>query len=517
MKIALIVLDGWGIAPKGPGNCIELAKPKFFWSIEKNYPHTSLDASGTAVGLPKGAMGTSEVGHLHIGAGRIVKQPISFIDEQIKNKKFFENQSLKKTFDFVKKNKSSLHIMGLCSDKLVHSSINHLFALLEMAKKEGQKKVFIHFFADGRDAPEKSALKYVGMIEKKIKKTGIGKIASVVGRYYAMDRDSEYSRTKKAYDLLTLGTGRQAESAKKAIELAYKEGDITDYYIEPTAITKNGKLIATINDNDAIIFFNTRTDRIRQIIKCFVSKKFSEIKLEKRPKILFCSFVSSDKEINEKELLVAFDPFKINNNLGTVISKAGLKQLRIAETDKFHHVTYFFNSQEDTPLKNEERIAIPSEKVPVFDQKPEMSARQIKDTAINAIKEKKFDFILVNFANADLVGHSANIPAIIKGVQTVDNCLAELCQTALENNYGVIVTADHGNAEEKLTKTGEKIPSHSTNKVPFIIVAKNMEKIRLQKNGGLKDVAPTILELMKLDKPPEMTGKSLIKTQNKRL
>ncbi len=509
MKTILVILDGWGIAPPGPGNFISLAKTPFFDSMLKNFPNAQLKASGKSVGLPENAMGNSEVGHLHIGAGRVVVQPISFIDRQIETKEFFENPALKKAIAHAKKHKSALHLMGLCSDGLVHSSIAHLFALIEMAKKNGLEKVFIHFFADGRDVPEKSALKYIEQIKAKISEAGIGKIASVAGRFYAMDRDNNYGRTKKAFELLTHGKGERAASAEEAIKNAYGKGDRTDYYIRPTAITENGKPVAIINDSDAVVFFNTRTDRIRQLIKCFTLEKFDAFKIKKAPKVFFSSFVQTDKAIPQKKCAVAFTPNDAKNNLGQVISKHGLKQLRIAETEKYAHVTYFFNSQKEKPNKGEKRIMVPSEKVASYDKKPEMSANQITKQAIKSLMEKKFDFILVNYANADLVGHTADSKAIVKAVETLDKCVETVCEKALEKNYAVIVSSDHGNAEEKISKTGEKIPSHSTNKVPFILCAKD-KKFRLKKQGSLTDIAPTIIELMGLKKPKEMTGNSLI-------
>ncbi|MDO8634063.1 MAG: 2,3-bisphosphoglycerate-independent phosphoglycerate mutase [archaeon] len=511
MKIALIIIDGFGIAPPGKGNCISLAKTPFYDSLLEKYPHTELCASGNSVGLPQGAMGTSEVGHLHIGAGRTVWQPLALIDAQIKNGGFYKNNILRGAIRSAKERKTALHLMGLCSDGQVHSSLNHLFALLELGKKEGMEKVFIHFFADGRDVPEKSAKKYAEQIGKKTRELGVGKIAGICGRFYSMDRDNNYDRTQKAFELLVLGKGFSAKNVFEAIDNAYARGDQTDYYIQPTAIMENGKPVAAINDGDTVIFFNTRTDRIRQLIKCFTEENFHHFARAKKPRVDFYSFVQTDETIPKDKCVPVFNPVEVKNTLGEVIAKAKLKQLRIAETEKYAHVTYFFNSQVEAPNRNEERIVVPSKKVPVYDMAPEMSAQEITEKACGQLAAKKFDFVVINYANPDLVGHSANIPAIIKAVEVVDDCLKKVCKTALENGYTAMVTSDHGNAEEKLTPLGEKIPSHSTNPVPFIIASKDkkLEKTRLRKNGALSDIAPTIIELFGLEKPKEMTGTPL--------
>ncbi|MCD6434014.1 MAG: 2,3-bisphosphoglycerate-independent phosphoglycerate mutase [Candidatus Diapherotrites archaeon] len=510
-RVVLIVMDGWGISTKRKGNCIYLAKPKHYRHFINSYPHTELCASGLCVGLPKNSQGNSEVGHLHLGAGRIVLQPLEKINRAIKNGEFFRNKAFLKAINFVKRNKSKLHLMGLCSDEGVHAHINHLLALMELAAKH-RITFYVHFFADGRDVPERSALKYVRIIERKIKKLKRGKIASIVGRYYSMDRDNNWQRTEKAYNLLTLAEGRKANSAEEAIKLAYSLGDPTDYYIKPTAIVdKTNKPIATIDDKDAVIFFNFRTDRPRQLTKAFIYKRFPHFKRKKFPNVLFVGFTLYDKSFSNK-MLVAFEEEKIKNNLGEVISRHNLKQLRIAETEKYAHVTYFFNSQRERPYRGEKRILIPSAKVPSYALKPEMSAYEIAEETIRQINSKKFDFILVNFANCDLVGHSANIKAIVKAVKVVDECTAKVAKAALENNYAAVITADHGSAEEKLYANGRPKPAHSTNPVPFIIVSNSPElrKAKLKKKGKLIDVAPTILYIMGLPKPREMEGKVLI-------
>ncbi|MBD3354478.1 2,3-bisphosphoglycerate-independent phosphoglycerate mutase [Candidatus Woesearchaeota archaeon] len=499
-KVILLIADGWGFSKKRKGNYIKQAKTPVFENLKKKYPHTLNKASGEAVGLPEGSQGNSEVGHLHMGAGRIVWQLYSKINKAIKDKSFFKNKRLEKVIDFVKKKDSKLHLIGLCSDEGVHAHVKHLFALLEMAKKKKIENVYIHFFADGRDVPEKSAKKYI----KQIKNKG-GKIATVVGRYYSMDRDNNWKRTKKAYDLLVDGKGFDAENAEKAVDNAYKRGEKTDYYIKPTVVDKEG----LIEDGDGVIFFNFRTDRPRQLSHALYNKKFNKFKRKKIPKIKFVPFAPYDDRF---ESISVFEEEDIKKDLGEVLGKKGLKQLRLAETEKYAHVTYFFNGQDEKPNKGEERKMIQSPKVPSYDQKPEMSAYEIAEEAEKQIKKKKFDFILLNFANCDLVGHSAVKKAIIKCVEVVDECQGKVIDSALNNDYVVLLTADHGSAEEKLYLDGKPKPSHSCNPVNFFVISddEKLKKAKL-KRGGQKDVAPTVLDIMGIDKPKEMTGKSLIK------
>jgi 2,3-bisphosphoglycerate-independent phosphoglycerate mutase len=503
-KVLLVVQDGWGIAPKGEGNYIAMAKTPNFDSYLKKYPHCENLAAGNAVGLPKGSQGNSEVGHLHMGAGRIVWQMYEKINKDLESGEFFKNKALLNAIKYAKENNSTLHLLGMCSDEGVHSHLNHLIALLEMAKENGAEKVAIHFIADGRDVPEKSAAKYAKIIESKIKELGIGRIASITGRYYSMDRDTNWDRTKKAYDLLTLGKGFKAKDILEAIEDAYKRGDKTDYYLQPTRVGQG----ETVKDGDSVIFFNFRTDRPRQLTEAFISEKFSEFKREKHPKVLFTTMANYDKLF---KCPAAFEEETVENSLGEVLSKQSLKQLRVAETEKYGHVTYFFNSQIEKPYKGEERILIPSPKVMSYDQKPEMSAYEIVKAGVKEIESKKFDFVLINFANCDLVGHSAIKKAIIKCVEVVDECTGKMVEAGLANGYTVIVTADHGSAEDKLYPDGNVKPAHSKNPVNFILISKDgeLQKAKLR-NGGQKDVAPTILKIMGLEKPNEMTGESLI-------
>ncbi len=508
-KVILVIMDGWGIAPPSPGNYISQAKTPNFDYLLKNFPSTQNKASGESVGLPKGTQGNSEVGHLHIGAGRVVLQMYKKINREIKNKDFFKNKVLIKAMEFAKKNYSNLHLIGLCSDEGVHAHIDHLIALIQIAKRREVKKVFIHFISDGRDVHEKSAKKYIKIIERETRKLKLGKIATVVGRYYSMDRDKNWNRTKKAYRLLTLGEGFKAKSGIEAVEKAYKRGDKTDYYIKPTVIIdKDGKPVSLIKDKDSVIFSNFRTDRPRQLTKAFISKKFNNFKRELHPKVLFTTMTEYSKTFN---CPFAFEEEVVKNNLGQILAKHNLKQLRFAETEKYAHVTYFFNSQVEKPDKGEKRILIPSPKVPSYDKKPEMSAYKITEELVKQIKKKEYEFILVNFANCDLVGHSAVKKAIIKAVEIVDDSTGKVVKEGLENGYSLILTADHGSAEDKLYPDGKPKPSHSTNPVNFMVVSneKKLKKIKLRR-GGQKDVAPTILDLIGIKKPKEMTGKTLI-------
>ncbi|MBL7169595.1 MAG: 2,3-bisphosphoglycerate-independent phosphoglycerate mutase [Candidatus Aenigmarchaeota archaeon] len=508
-KVILLIADGWGIAPDGPGNYITKSKTLVFDRLLEKYPHCQNQAAGNAVGLPEGTQGNSEVGHLHMGAGRIIWQPFEIINRSIENKSFFKNKTFKDLIKKVKRNKSTLHITGLCSDEGVHAHVNHLFALLELCKKYNLKEVFIHFIADGRDVPEKSAKKYIGMIENKCSELGLGKIATVIGRYYSMDRDNNWDRTKGAYDMLTKAEGFEAKSATEAVKMAYERGDKTDYYIQPTVIVnENGEPLAKIQDNDGFLFFNFRTDRPRQLTMAFIQDDFDKFNRDVHPKVDFVTMTEYSKSFGS---INAFEKVQINNTLGKVLSENRLKQLRLAETEKYGHVTYFFNCQYEDPFMGEERLMIPSTKVPSYDLKPEMSAHEITEEAKKQISSRKFDFILINFANCDLVGHTANKKAIIKGVEVVDECTGKVIDVALKNDYVVVLTADHGSAEEKLYPNGKPKPAHSANPVNFFIITDSPELKGIKlKDGGQKDVAPTILDIMGIEKPKEMTGESLI-------
>ncbi|MEI8067528.1 MAG: 2,3-bisphosphoglycerate-independent phosphoglycerate mutase [Candidatus Shapirobacteria bacterium] len=493
-KVILIVRDGWGYSDKEKGNAIKAANTPNNDEYISHYPTSLLKCTGAEVGNPESAQGGSEVGHLTLGAGRVVWQPQEIINRSIINGSFFVNPAFLGAIENCKKNDSDLHISGLLSDAGVHSDIDHLFALLKLAKDSGLTKVYIHVITDGRDVPEKSALGYIEKLENKIKEIGVGKIASVIGRYYTMDRDTNWDRTQVAYDLMTTGKGFSANSAREAVEMAYSRGDKTDYYIQPTVIVENNKVISLISKNDSFIWFNFRTDRSRQIT----------ILMEK----LGLYYVGMCQYDEAWTLPAAFLQEKIDNNLAEVLANAGKSDLRVAETEKFAHVTFFFNSQQEKVYSGEDRIMVPSSKVASYDLKPEMSAFEVKDKVLENIGN--YDFILVNFANADLVGHGGVFEATVKACEVVDQCVGEIVKLAIENDYYVIVGADHGNAEEMLYDNGEKDASHGYNPVTYSLVGKDLEGIKLRLEGGLKDVAPTILELMGIKKPVEMTGESLI-------
>ena len=511
-KVILIIRDGWGYSKEKKGNAPLQAKtPNNDKFIEK-YPWTFLECSGNAVGLPKGTQGGSEPGHLTMGAGRVVWQPYEDINRKIKNKDFFKNPALLSAINNCKKNNSNLHLMGLFSDEGVHGTVEHLYALMELAKKHGLNQVFIHAILDGRDVPERSAGKFIEKFRKKSKEIGIGKIASIVGRYYGMDRDTNWDRTEQAYKLFINGEGFRETDPKKAISNAYKRGDKTDYYIKPIIIVNGkNKPLATVEDNDSIIFWNFRSDRSRQIMYALTQDKFNNFNRGIRKKICFVCMSRYDRSIN---LPVAFEQHDVINNIGNVFSKHNIKQLRISETEKYAHVTFFFNSQHEKPEPGEDRIMIPSPKIPSYDKKPEMSAYGIRDKLIKEIGKEKYDFILINFANCDLVGHSASLDAGIKACEAVDTCVGDIVDAAKTAGYVCIVTGDHGNAECMFYPDGEPNPSHGTNPVPFMIVSEEecLVKAKLLPGMGLKDISPTVLSLMGIEKPKEMTGKSIIKS-----
>ncbi len=509
-RVILIIRDGWGYSEEVKGNAVRQANVPNDTYYMKNYPWTLLKATGNAVGLPEGTQGGSEPGHLTIGAGRVVWQPLEDINRRIRDGSFFENPVLMKAMENCKKKNSSLHLMGLFSDQGIHGTTEHLYALLKLAKKNGMKKVFVHCFLDGRDVPERSAEKFFKGLDEKIGEIGIGKVATIVGRYYAMDRDNNYDRTKEAYMLLTRGIGVKEKDPIIAIKNAYKRGDKTDYYVKPIVVVdgKNGP-IATIRDNDSVIFWNFRSDRTRQLTYALTNEKFDKFDRGKRLKLCFICMSEYDKNL---KLPVAFKQQKVENNLASVLSKEGLKQLRIAETEKYAHVTFFFNSQIEKPYEGEDRILVPSPKVPSYDLKPEMSAYEITEKLLPEIEEEKYDFIAVNFANGDLVGHSAKLDAGIKACEAIDECVGKIVKLSLEKNYVVIITGDHGNIEIMFYPDGEPCPAHGTNPVPFILISNDekLKKIKLKRSLGLSSVAPTILEIMGLKKPKEMTSESLI-------
>ena len=504
-----MILDGFGEGKAYKGNAIKLAKMPHLNSLKKKYPLTLLKASGEAVGLPAGTQGGSEVGHFTIGAGRVVFQTLEEINRSIKNKTFFTKKPFLQAITKVKKNKSSLHLLGMISDQGIHSHIGHLFALLELAKRQKVKNVYIHAITDGRDVPEKSADKYLKQINNYLKKQGFNRkgqpraqIASIIGRYYAMDRDNNWDRTQKAYDLYTLGKGTLEKDALKAVKNAYQRGAPTDYYIDPIILEPKG----IITPKDAVIFWNYRTDRTKQITHAFTGENKIGFKPAKSVHPFFVCFGDYSKKAP-----VVFPPAKVKNNLGEVIEKAGLTQLRIAETEKYAHVTFFFNSQIEKAFPHEKRMLINSPKVPSYAQKPEMSALEITSSILKEIDKKNYNLIIQNFANPDLVGHSADLKATIKACEVLDECIGKITKKCLDKGYTLIITADHGNAEYKIyEKNGDPCPSHTINPVIFLVIDENLKKQKLRKGGSLQDIAPTILEILNIRKPKEMTGKTLL-------
>jgi 2,3-bisphosphoglycerate-independent phosphoglycerate mutase len=505
-KVILIIRDGWGYSTNPYGNMIMKAKAPNSDRYLKEFPSATLKCFGNEVGNPEEMQGGSEVGHLTLGAGRIVWQPQELINQSIKQGDFFKNEALMKAIENCKEKNSVLHLAGLFSDAGVHSDIKQLYALMELAKREGLRKVFVHLVLDGRDVPEKSAIKYVEELNKKITEIGVGKIASIIGRYYAMDRDTNWDRTKEAYDLWVNGKGFKSSEVIEAINEAYKRGDETDYYVKPIVIEENNSPVTLVKNEDSLIWFNFRTDRSRQITAMFTGQEMcpKEFMAEVRP-----LWVCMSRYDDNWQLPVAYLPQKVEENLAQVLAQNNKKQLRVAETEKYAHVTFFFNSQVENPVAGEDRIMVASPKVPSYDLKPEMSAPEVTEKVLENIG--KYDFILINFANADLVGHSGKFDAIVKACEVVDEEIGKIVDKAIENDYWVIVGADHGNAEHKLYENGEVDVSHGFDPVKYSLVGKkeDMKNIKL-KDGGLKDVAPTILEIMGIEKPVEMTGESLI-------
>ena len=503
--VAIIILDGWGLGKKYEGNAILKAYTPNYRMLTENYPSTTLEASGLSVGLPAGQMGNSEVGHLNIGAGRIVYQELTRITKSIENEEFFSKEEFLKAIENCKENTSKLHLFGLLSDGGVHSHNTHLYALLELAKKHGLKEVYVHCFLDGRDVPPQSGKRYLEELESKLDEIGVGRIATVSGRYYAMDRDKRWDRVQLAYDALILGKGITAGSALEIINKSYAD-NITDEFVVPSVIFNNNKPIATVEDKDSVILFNFRPDRARELTRAFVDTEFEGFERSKKVNTYYVCMTQYDKTIENVQ--VAYKPQSHTNTLGEYISSLGMKQLRIAETEKYAHVTFFFNGGVEKPNEGEERVLIPSPKVATYDLKPEMSAIEVKEEVIRRIKSKEYNFIVLNFANPDMVGHTGDVSAAIKAVETVDSCLGEIVKEIQNHNGKVLITADHGNAEEMIEEeTGGTLTAHTVNRVPCIIVGEGNVKLR---EGILADIAPTLLDMMEVNIPREMTGKSLI-------
>ncbi len=506
--VVLVILDGFGIAPSWGGNAITQSRMKNYFESLKHMPHTQISASGESVGLPDSEEGNSEVGHINIGTGTVLEQHLKKINRIIDSNQFFHNKNILNGFNYAKQKNKTVHLMGVFSHGGVHGDINHLYALLKMASIENVKDVKIHLFTDGRDSPPFEAHHYLKELEKHISQEGIGQISTIIGRYYAMDRDRRWDRTQKAYELLTQEIGRIASSAGSAISNAYKNG-LSDEFITPTVI-KHTHTHSMVKDGDVVIFYNFRKDRARQLTDAFLDPKFSGFQ---RSKILHDLYFISFIDYEEKSLAKSvFENQTINWPLARVISSAGKTQLHIAETEKYAHITYFFNGGNEKPFKNEDWVLIPSPKVSTYDIKPEMSAGEITATLLKRIQEDRYNFIVVNYANPDMVGHSGNIDAVVKCLNYLDQMIGEIKKLIIEKNGLMIITSDHGNCEEMLNPTtGEKSTDHNDNKVPFILIgSEKIRSIKLRQEGKLADIAPTILELMKIQKPTEMTGQSLI-------
>lgn len=507
---ALIILDGFGWTSSSENNAVKADGAKNVMRLWNAYPHGTIDASGEAVGLPDGQMGNSEVGHLNIGAGRIVYQELTRITKSIRDGDFFEKKEFLGAVENCKKHNSALHLMGLLSDGGVHSHIDHLVALVKLAKMKGLKKVYIHGFMDGRDVPPESGKGYVEELQAQLTKIGCGEIATLMGRYYAMDRDNRYERVEKAYAALTYGEGVMEEDPALAMQHSYDNG-VTDEFVVPAVIVKDGKPTGMISENDSVIFFNFRPDRAREISRAYIFEDFAgfERRFGYFP-LYYVSMTQYDKTF-EGKLHVAFKPEGLSDTFGEYLSQHGKTQLRIAETEKYAHVTFFFNGGVETPNEGEDRALIPSPKVPTYDMKPEMSAYEVADEAVKRVESGKYDVMVLNFANPDMVGHTGVMEAAVKAVHTVDECAAKVVDAILKQGGRAIITADHGNCEKMLDDDGvTPFTAHTTNPVPVILVDEGNKNVSIRTGGRLSDLAPTIIDLMGMEKPAAMTGKSLI-------
>ncbi|KAA0548722.1 2,3-bisphosphoglycerate-independent phosphoglycerate mutase [Bacillus sp. BGMRC 2118] len=505
--VALIILDGFALRDEQKGNAVVQAKKPNFDRFWNEYPHQTLIASGEAVGLPQGQMGNSEVGHLNIGAGRIVYQSLTRVNVAIREGEFEKNETFIEAMNHVKKKGTNLHLFGLLSDGGIHSHIQHLYALLKLAKSEGVENVFIHGFLDGRDVGPQTAKSYIQDLQQKIEEIGVGEIATLSGRYYSMDRDKRWERVEKSYRAMVYGEGPTYRTPMECVEDSYQNG-IYDEFVLPSVITKeDGTPIQTLKDDDAVIFYNFRPDRAIQISNTFTNEDFRSFdRGEQHPKNLH--FVCLTHFSETVDGYVAFKPTNLDNTLGEVLAQNGLKQLRIAETEKYPHVTFFFSGGREQQFPGEERILINSPKVATYDLQPEMSAYEVTDALLSEIDQDKHDVIILNFANPDMVGHSGMLEPTIKAVETVDECLGKIVDSIIAKGGVAIITADHGNADEVITLEGNPMTAHTTNPVPVIVTKKDVE---LREDGKLGDLAPTVLDLLSVEKPKEMTGISLIK------
>ena len=506
--VVLMILDGYGLNETAEGNAVALAATPVMDKLMAEYPFVRGNASGMAVGLPDGQMGNSEVGHLNMGAGRIVYQELTRITKEIQDGTFFENPALMDAVKNCKEKQSALHMFGLLSDGGVHSHITHLYGLLELAKRNGLEKVYVHAFLDGRDTPPTSGKDYVAQLEEKMAELGVGEVASVSGRYYAMDRDNNYDRVEIAYRALTKGEGQTADSAQEAVQNSYDKEE-TDEFVKPTVVMKNGAPVATIGDGDSVVFFNFRPDRAREITRCFCDDDFKGFAREKKLDLTYVCFSDYDPTIPNKE--VAFHKIAVTNTFGEWLAANGMKQARIAETEKYAHVTFFFNGGVEEPNEGEDRILVNSPKdVATYDLKPQMSAYEVCDRLVEAIKSGKYDVVIINFANPDMVGHTGVLEAARKAVEAVDECVGKAVEAVKEVDGALFICADHGNAEQLIDyETGDPFTAHTTNQVPFILVNYD-EGYTLRENGCLADIVPTLIEIMGMEQPKEMTGKSLL-------
>ena len=501
-KVLLMILDGWGDGNKSKGDVIYTVHPEYIYSLREQYPTANLLTDGENVGLPEGQMGNSEVGHLNIGAGRIVYQDLVKINRACRDNSIMQNPEVKAAFDYAKENGKNVHFMGLVSDGGVHSSIDHLYKLIDISKEYGIENTYVHCFMDGRDTDPKSGKGFIEALEAHMAKS-TGKIASIIGRYYAMDRDKRWERVKIAYDQLIDGVGKQATNMVAAMQESYDEG-VTDEFINPIVAVENGQPVGTIKEGDMVIFFNYRNDRAKEITQVLTQEDMPAEGMKTLP-LYYCCMTPYDA--NFKGLHILFDKENVQNTVGEYVSSLGLKQLRIAETEKYAHVTFFLNGGREAMFENEDRILVPSPKVATYDLQPEMSAYEVKDKLVEALDTQKYDFIALNFANGDMVGHTGVYEAIVKAVKAVNECVEAVVESAKKNGYEVVIIADHGNADNAINADGSPNTAHSLNPVPIIVVS---DRVQTVENGVLADVAPTVLKLMGLEQPTEMTGKALV-------
>lgn len=510
MLVTLVIMDGWGLNPRKDYNAVALGNTPYFDYIWNNWPSATLEASGKAVGLPAGQMGNSEVGHMNLGAGRVVLQDLTYINSLIENGEFYNNEVLNQTIQYAIDNHSSLHLIGLLSDGGVHSHQEHLYALLRLARTKNLDRVFIHAILDGRDTPPRSGADYLNQLKNQMARIGCGKIATISGRYYSMDRDKRWERTKLGYDAMVSGLGRRAKSAEEAIQTSYKN-DVSDEFVVPVVLVDHSDLpVATINDKDAVIYFNFRADRARQLTWALTEPGFDGFERVGGP-LRDLKMATFMQYYDQQAPAYAFELPEPTNGLSEIISRLGLKQFHSAETEKYAHVTYFFNGGREVPFEGEDRKLVPSPKVPTYDLQPEMSAYGVAEEVVRAIETGGYGFVLVNFANPDMVGHTGFLDKAIIAVETVDECVRRVVEATVKMGGAALVTADHGNSDQMLDyDTGKPHTAHTTNLVPFIYVARQKPAWRLA-NGILGNVAPTILELLEIEQPPNMTCNSLIR------